>query len=43
MHTSLPWVDMIRSANGVRAEIGDALRGFFPDGRAAGRAHGAAS
>jgi hypothetical protein len=34
---------MIRSANGARAEIGDALRGFFPDRRAAGRARGAAS
>jgi acetyl esterase/lipase len=43
IHTSLPWVDMIRSANGARAEIGDALRGFFPDRRAAGRARGAAS
>jgi acetyl esterase/lipase len=32
MHTSLPWVDMIRSANGARAEIGDALRGFFERG-----------
>jgi len=29
IHTSLPWVDVIRSANGARAEIGAALRGFF--------------
>ncbi|HVM97188.1 MAG TPA: alpha/beta hydrolase, partial [Candidatus Acidoferrales bacterium] len=29
MHTSLPSVDMILSANGARAEVGDALRRFL--------------